>query len=392
MISSAFVWFWLPAESSPVRVGRVDQEGDSLVFTYSARYLERAGAIPIFSELPLKRGVQVPAHGIHGCIADAGPDAWGQRVILNQRVSAGLGGDADPTPLLFLVSAGPDRIGALDFQVEDGEYRRPEPGNPSLENLMGAMEMVEGGVPLPAALNDALLRGSSIGGARPKALLEDGDRKLIAKFVASRLAGLCGLDIPGVELAEVGDRVVLLVERFDRVGNARRAMVSALTILGLSTVEARYASYAELAHNIRAEFSDAKKTLAELFSRITFNILVSNLDDHARNQSAFWDGRELTLTPCYDICPSPRTGGEVQQVMAIGEDSWRFSQLEGCVRRAGTYHLSEADARQIVDHQVSVIRGNWDEVCDEARLTAIQRQSFWGRQFLNPFAFEDSRS
>jgi serine/threonine-protein kinase HipA len=128
--------------------------------------------------------------------------------------------------------------------------------------------------------------------------------------------------------------------------------------------------------------------LRELFSRITFNILTGNNDDHARNHAAFWDGAQLTLTPAYDICPQPRAGGETAQVMAIGEDGYRMSQVAGCVARAATYRLSERDAREIVDHQIDVIETRWDEVCDQAELTQVDRALFWQRQFLNPYATE----
>lgn len=405
--TSAYVWFWLPERKEPILAGRVDQEGAVLTFTYSVRYLERRDAIPIFSEIPLERGEQFPRSDIHGCIADAGPDSWGQRVILNRRLGSGADHTTELTRLDYLVSAGADRIGALDFQVEQGEYGRREANPCSLESLMKSAEMVERGAPLPPTLEDALLRGSSIGGARPKALLEDGSKKLIAKFgsttdlypvvqgeyVATRLAELCGLDAVTVEIVRVMVKDVLLVERFDRTeGGSRRSMVSALTVLGLSEVEARYASYADLGHRIRSQFTNPGSTLRELFSRITFNILVSNLDDHARNQSAFWDGRQLTLTPFYDVCPSPRSTGEAKQVMAIGDDGWRYSQLAGCVSRSSTYQLTESDAQEIVDHQVETITDKWAEVCDEAELTKVQRESMWRKQFLNPFAFEDSRS
>ncbi len=40
-------------------------------------------------------------------------------------------------------------------------------------------------------------------------------------------------------------------------------------------------------------------------------------------------GTVLTLTPAYDICPQPRSGGEAAQVMAIGQDGYRMSQLAG---------------------------------------------------------------
>ncbi len=97
------------------------------------------------------------------------------------------------------------------------------------------------------------------------------------------------------------------------------------------------------------------QTLRELFGRIVFNVLVGNTDDHARNHAAFWDGQSLTLTPAYDICPQARTGGETAQLMAIGKDGYRMSQASGCVARASEYGLSEAEAREIVDHQIETI-------------------------------------
>jgi len=132
--------------------------------------------------------------------------------------------------------------------------------------------------------------------------------------------------------------------------------------------------------------------LRELFSRITFNILTSNTDYHARNQAAFWDGEYLSLTPAYDICPQPRTGREAKRVMTIGPDGWRFSQLNGCVARSETYHLTPAEAQRIIDNQVEVISSNWEEVCDKALLTKAQKSGLWERQFLNPFAFLDSHT
>jgi serine/threonine-protein kinase HipA len=165
-------------------------------------------------------------------------------------------------------------------------------------------------------------------------------------------------------------------------------MVSALTILGLDELAARYASYADLADVVRARFDDAVPTLHELFARITFNVLTSNNDDHARNHAAFWDGRALRLTPAYDVCPQPRSGGETAQGMAIGKDGYRMSQLAGCVARASTYLLSEPEARKLVDHQIDVIETQWADVCDLAALTDVDRAAFWRRQFLNPYATE----
>ena len=163
-------------------------------------------------------------------------------------------------------------------------------------------------------------------------------------------------------------------------------MVSALTILGLGEMFARYASYAELAQVIRERFTEPQATLRELFQRITFNILVSNIDDHARNHAAFWDGEHLALTPAYDVCPQQRLGHTAEQAMYIGDerDNFKASVVAGCVERASLYQLGRDEASEIVDHQIATITESWHDACDLAELTGEQRKALWGRQFLNP--------
>jgi len=205
------------------------------------------------------------------------------------------------------------------------------------------------------------------------------------------LARRIGLDVAPVELTSSAGKDVLLVERFDRtVGGERRLMVSAITILGLDELGGRYATYADLADQVRVRFTDPLTTLSELFSRIVFNILVSNTDDHARNHAAFWDGRSLALTPAYDICPQNRTGGVAEQAMAIGHDGYRASQLAGCITRASIYQLDTRQAQEIVDTQVAVINDQWKTVADQAKLTPAEQTRAWHRQILNPYAFYDN--
>ena len=172
-------------------------------------------------------------------------------------------------------------------------------------------------------------------------------------------------------------------------------MVSALTILERHDaygIAGRYATYADLAHEIRSRFTNTDATLRELFARIVFNILVGNTDDHARNHSAFWDGASLTLTPAYDICPQARAGGEAAQAMAFGPDSDRMSQVERCVAHAKHYHLTAQQAREIVDQQIAAIHDHWDDACGLAGATHADKQHLWGRQFLNPYALHGYRS
>ena len=405
----AYVWVWLPGLTEPVVAGRLSAQGSVIHFNYGKSYLERFEAVPLYlpelplqaGELPLLAGLQMP-----GSIRDAAPDAWGRRVILNHKFGL-KGGDLDGVELpelAFFLESGSDRIGALDFQKSPTDYQPRSQPNATLEELLESAQRVDKGIPLTAELDNALHRGSAIGGARPKALVEDGEKKYVAKFsassdiysvvkaefVAMHLASLCGINAAPVTLVSASGKDVLLVERFDRVkldnGWQRKMMVSALTILGLDEMMAPYASYPELADAIRHRFTDPQPTLRELFSRIVFNVLCSNLDDHARNHAAFWDGQALTLSPAYDICPQSRTGQEATHAMLITEDK-RYSRISTCIDAASHFLLSRRDAIEIAEAQVICIGENWQNVCDQAQLGLAERNLFWGRQFLNPYAF-----
>lgn len=399
----AFVWVWLPGAAEPAVAGRLDREGRLITFTYGRSYLDRADAIALYGpELPLRPGRQVPElTAIHGCIADAGPDAWGRRVIERRRErQPEATAHRDLGDLAYLLESGSNRVGGLDFQRSPDEYRARGEGAVALEDLLRAAELVEGAEPLPPELDLALLHGTSIGGAQPKAVVEDHGRHLIAKFgartdllpvvkleyVAMTLARLAGLSVAPVELTSMLGKDVLLVERFDRSDDgSRRLMVSARTMLRLGEFGIG-ASYVELADLFRSRFVEPVQTLRELFARITFNIIVGNTDDHARNHAAFWDGAALALTPAYDIVPQFRVGEEASQAMAIGPDGFRGSQLAGCVARAASYRLSEFDARAVIDRQIATVEEHWEAACDGAGLSDRDRAPFWGRQILNPFA------
>lgn len=405
----AYVWAWLPGATEPVVAGRLHPHDGVVTFNYGKSFLARREAIPLYlPELPLEQGELklLPGLTMPGCIRDAAPDAWGRRVILNRKfgVKADEVAQLDLSELTFLLESGSERIGALDFQFSPTVYEPRAGANASLEELMDSAERVEKGIPLSPDLDQALHHGTSIGGARPKALIEDGAVKHVAKFssssdlysvvkgefIAMRLARLCGIDAAPVSLVRAGGKDVLLVERFDRIraadGWQRRAMVSALTMLGLDEMMARYASYQDLAEIIRHRFTAPAGTLRELFARIVFNILCGNTDDHARNHAAFWDGAKLTLTPAYDICPQGRSGQEATQAMLISGQN-RMSRIASCLEAAHHFLLSEPEAIALVQVQLTCIGENWAAVCDEAALGEADRNLFWGRQFLNPYAF-----
>jgi serine/threonine-protein kinase HipA len=405
----AFVWTWLPGASEPVVAGRIDADGPMHTFTYARSYRQRRDAMSLYEpELPLVPGPLRPVVDltIAGCLRDSAPDAWGQRVILARHLGhLTRASDVSELSLLtYLLESGTDRIGALGFQDSPTEYVPRPTSSATLEQLMGAAADIENGRLLPPALAEALTRGTSIGGARPKVLLTDKGRDLIAKFssttdirpvvkaegVAMDLARRVGLNVAPVQVTEVAGKDVLLVERFDRPGGGqRRHLVSALTILGLDEFTgARYGSYADLADHIRQSFTSPAATLRELFSRIVFNILVGNTDDHPRNHAAYVnaDG-SLTLSPAYDICPQPRSVPQANQAMAIGRDGQRTSQIITCLTACETYLLSYAQAQAIIDEQIEIIRTQWDEAARAARLTELDRRQLYGREILNEFIF-----
>ena len=225
----AFVWIWLPGATQPVVAGRIQAEDSRYIFNYGRSCLSRPEAIPIhLPELPLTPGAiePEPPLEIANALRDASPDAWGRRVIVN-RLTGARGRSADLVELdelTFMLQSGSDRIGALDFQASPTEYVPRESGDASLEDLLQAADLVDRGLPLGPDLAEALQHGTSIGGARPKCLLRNGDRRHVAKFssstdtysvikaefVAMRLAALAGLDVARVELVQAMDKDVLL--------------------------------------------------------------------------------------------------------------------------------------------------------------------------------------
>jgi serine/threonine-protein kinase HipA len=413
--AGCYVWVWLPGASVPVVAGRLETTGTSgygpvLSFTYGRSYRERPGAISLFTpELPLAPGTfdpMAPSAGrdpvpLASCLRDGAPDAWGRRV-LNLRV--GSNPDTELSELTYLLQSSSDRIGALDFQASAHQYvARGEPA--ALEQLVGVAEVVEAGEPIPDDLAAAAAHGTSIGGARPKALLSDGRRALIAKFSSSAddrpvvkaealgmvLARAVRIDVPDVELISAAGKDALLVDRFDRPGSERRSMLlSGLTVLGLAESSARYGSYPALADQIAISFTGPAHALEQLYRRLVFNIVIGNNDDHLRNIAGFWDGTRLSLAPAYDLTPQPRRTQVSTQAIAITDDGDRASQLWVARKGAAAFRLTGADADAIIDDIVTGVRANYDDAADQARLTLVERATFLEREVLNPYIFYDT--
>ena len=247
-----------------------------------------------------------------------------------------------------------------------------------------------------------------MGGARPKALLHENNEFWIAKFSSSRdatdmvgiesggmaLAELVGINAAETRIVESLNKRVILVRRFDREvapqGIHRRHMISAMTLLGLDeyAVRAGYSSYLDLADILRQYARDFKSDGAELFRRMVLNILIGNVDDHARNHACFWDGEFLDLTPAYDICPQPRTGMSSNQAMVIGR--WgRQSNLQNAVSECERFGLSPDEAREIVEAMTATVRNNWETVFADSGVPEGDRRYLSRATLLSESVFHE---
>ncbi len=401
MTSEAYIWIWLPGEYEPVVCGKLEADNTFYSFVYGRSYLERSNAIALDPfELPLQEGIFSPSFGeTHSVIRDSAPDAWGRRVLIYKS------GGRTLSELDYLLQAGRDRIGALDISPEPTGYTAICPDRQaSIEDLINAAEKVETGQPLPESLGNALLHGSSVGGARPKSLLYDKNHKWIAKFssttdhysvvkseyAAMWLAGQCGIKVPAIKLLKELGKDVLLVRRFDREMIKgqwhRRFLISGLTALQLHETEAVLASYPELASFIRRSGAHYPDDAQQLFRRMLFNILIGNTDDHARNHAFFWDGHQYALTPAYDICPMLRAGQTANQAMVVGSNG-RESSIRNGLSQSEQFGLTLSKAKKIQEEITSTIRLKWDEAADHGAISKNESKILKQATILSPACF-----
>lgn len=389
-----YVYIVLPGATSFVTAGRFQTSAVDGVaigrFVYGRAYRERADAVELDPvELRLAAGVFETGRmeGFFGAIRDAMPDYWG-RLALERQLGGPLG-EFD-----YLLHGPDDRAGALGFGLElaTANAGRPFPPARQLAALQRHAEAVLAGNTGPPSQQegDALFGSTSMGGARPKAVVEDDSALWLAKFSRSddrwnqprveagmlALAAECGLNAAQGRLRTVGDKDVLLVRRFDREraehGYRRARMVSALTLLRADdsvTARGQWA-YPLLADEIRRASAAPRSDLRELFARMCFNAAVSNLDDHPRNHALIaWEGG-WRLSPAYDLVPSPVLAQERRDLAMVCGKFGRFANRENLVSASGRFLLSTEDAGGIFDQVLQTVYTRWRPVFRQAGVTS----------------------
>src|SRR5215470_12177075 len=369
--------FELTTNRSGIRFGRL---------VYGKSYLARGDAVAIDPvELVLGRDTYETTmmKGVFGALRDASPDFWGRRVI-ERHV-----GKSPLSELDYLLESPDDRAGALSFGLgqKPPAPRRKFNQTIVLAKLQAIADAIVKDEELPndpevTQAGELLLEGTSMGGARPKAVVEDNQGLWIAKFNRADdkwnyariehamlvLARNCGLTTAESKVVPIGARDVLLIKRFDRekteAGYQRARMVSALTLLKTDdSVQLREKwSYVLLAEELRRVSAEPKKDAAELFRRMCFNALISNTDDHPRNHAIIAKGRDWNLSPAYDLTPTPQVALERRDLAMICGDQGRIANANNLRSQSARFLLSDADAGEMIATMKERVKGTWYEV------------------------------
>jgi serine/threonine-protein kinase HipA len=381
-----FVYITLPGRTSAITAGKFvlgqTESGTPLGrFVYGQSYLKNADAVPIDPvELKLSNETYSTVYlkGMFGALRDAGPDYWGRRVIEKHAGKTNLG------EMDYLLESPDDRAGALGFGLGNAPPAPQKKFNKTLD-LAKLQDLADALIkdeipsdPASPQVQELLLLCTSMGGARPKVVVQDDDGLWMAKFNRAddrwnyarveyamlRLARQCGINVPESRIEAVGGKDILLVKRFDREktpeGYTRARMMSGLTVLHSDeTNDARERwSYILLVEEMRRIVAEADKDARELFRRICFNALISNIDDHPRNHALLARNVDWALSPAYDLTPSPVVSLDRRDLALVCGDQGRFANAKNILSQHARFLLQKDEAEKIIADTKAQV-GHW---------------------------------
>lgn len=351
------LYLWLLTQPQrPVPVGEIDlvRSTQGVSLRYAESWLQRGFALsedlPLIDQefLPAEKGTAV------GALDDARPDRWGERVI---RVM-----DKPPrlSLLEYLYFAGDDRFGALGVSTSAQEYspRRlgPLPTIEEADQIHELIRKVQANEPVPQAQQRLISPGVTMGGARPKALLNIAGEQWIIKFSDGEPTDTPLIEHASMTLArKAAIRVAqttpirlifghaVAIKRFDRNRSKRVHSLSAHVALRAAGERFGYPELAQLLRRRGIVENDAYLThMRELFRRMVFNILIDNTDDHEKNHAVLvTDSQQYQLSPAYDVLPSGQALGFQQ--MRVGEQE-ADSTLANALSMSRMFALSRDEA------------------------------------------------
>jgi serine/threonine-protein kinase HipA len=397
---------WLPG-GEPFRLGllwpRSAGGKESFSFEFDAAALARPEllAYALDPHLKLYPGEQYCPPGMpnFGLFQDTSPDRWG-RMLMKRRLERRKrrGELADDARLLesdYLLGVHDAyRAGALRFRLNDrgafldDSHDQAAPPLVMLRQLEAASLSLEDEDEDSERIDDWLRMliapGGSLGGARPKASVVDADGSLwIAKFPSRRdtrdvgawellaltLAEACGIRVPQARAQKFSSRHhTFLVRRFDRLPQGGRLhFASAMTLTGHrdGDDESTGAGYADIARALVQNGVEVDADLRELWTRMVFNMHISNTDDHLRNHGFLLDPQAgWHLSPAYDLNPLPDGAAGLKLNVTAASNEL---DVQLALEVAPYYRLEPAQARAIVE-EVREITSQWRTVAERLGL------------------------
>lgn len=394
-----------PVSPALVGVVKLVSDGRGVALEYAPSWLQTGFALS--EDLPLHSGLFMPSHKgeVVGAVEDARPDRWGERVIRRFEPSARL------SLMEYLLFAGDSRYGALSVSLSADAYA-PWPTSPlPMLGDLSAMELVVRKILANESVTEReqrLLRpGISLGGARPKSLIEIDGKPWIVKFSEGEdedtpliehammtFARDVGINTAATRAIPVGAKHAVAIERFDRALGRRIHAASAHVVLRAAGEEYGYPQLAQQLRRLSPARSIAQQQ-EQLFRRMVFNILMDNTDDHEKNHGLLRqpDGTWL-LSPAYDMVAS--LSGLGYQAMLIGKNGTE-STLENALSMSTAFGLQLSNAKAIVQdichrvdgwvahfHQCGVSKRDIDSLAqyfEAGSLLSQRKQHVGGRLF-----------
>lgn len=322
-------------------------------FALNELHLKLADAPTSVPERRIRDGGALPL-----TISDALPDSWGRRVLEAQQ-----GRTLDDIDTLLLTNA--NRVGAMVFSEKlPIQINLADNDVFSLEEMSDAVRRIELAMEIPAPMRRLLNKGSSLGGARPKADFIHDNKRWIAKFPANgdvhdvelleaailHLATECSIDVSPHKLEIINNGHALLLRRFDRVGDiddeTRIHYLSASALMNVA-YESNGGSYVEFAQVIRRISADPDYDLHQLYRRLIFNLVIDNTDDHVKNHGMLHvSGNQYKLSPAFDVVMQLNNLGYQELAIIPGNNN---SRLSLAIQAAPHFGIFEHKALEIID-------------------------------------------